>query len=307
MKRLSLENVSVNFGAVKALKSVSLNIDAGKPLLLVGPNGAGKSTLLKVLLGLVQPDDGGLSVDGEARKIDNSFRHMLGYLPEAVAFSENLSGVAVLRFFARARGIGSRRVEEALQRVGLATAARRAVRGYSRGMRQRLGLAVAIIAEPPLLVVDEPTGGLDQEGLSVLWSILADWSREGRMVVVSSHDLALLERHVKEICVLKSGSVLFGGGLDRLRRDASLPHLVRMNLAADSAAAKDIVALSDALDDWGHAEVQRGDDFLQISVSGDHLLELMDLRGKFPAALTGVRIAEPTLDMVYERLLEGNA
>ena len=127
------------------------------------------------------------------------------------------------------------------------------------------------------------------------------------MVVVSSHDLALLERHVKEICVLKSGSVLFGGGLDRLRRDASLPHLVRMNLAADSAAAKDIVALSDALDDWGHAEVQRGDDFLQISVSGDHLLELMDLRGKFPAALTGVRIAEPTLDMVYERLLEGNA
>lgn len=305
MKRLSLANVSVNFGSVQALKSVSLNIDAGKPLLLVGPNGAGKSTLLKVLLGLVQPDAGGLCIDGAEQRIDNSFRQTLGYLPEAVAFSDNLSGVAVLRFFARARGIGARRVEETLQRVGLARAARRAVRGYSRGMRQRLGLAVAIIAEPPFLVVDEPTGGLDQEGLSVLWSVLADWTREGRMVVVSSHDLALLERHVQEICVLKSGSVLFDGGLDQLRHNASLPHQVHLALASDASAAQEIDGLIDALGNWGKATMKRRDESLQISVAGEHLLELMDLRAKFPASLSGVRISEPTLDMVYEKLLEG--
>src|SRR5690606_20909685 len=133
--------------------------------------------------------------------VPNALRERLGYLPEAPALSENLTGRQVMRFFASARGVSSRRVEEVLERVGLAQAAGRSVGGYSRGMRQRLGLGVAILAEPDLLVLDEPTGGLDQQGLTLLWSVLAEWRERGRTVLVTTHDLALIERRADQLYV----------------------------------------------------------------------------------------------------------
>ena len=163
--------------------------------------------MMRVLLGLVRPQGGSVTADGRATRVDNRFKAALSYLPEAVAFHENLTGLDVVRFFARARGVSAKRAEQALERVGLAHARRRAVRGYSRGMRQRLGLAAAILPESPLLILDEPTGGLDQEGLSVLWSVLEEWRAAGRMVLLSAHDLALLERRVDRMCVVRSGRV----------------------------------------------------------------------------------------------------
>ena len=226
MRTFEARGVSVRFGKLQALDDVSLSIDAGKALMLVGPNGAGKSTFIKVLLGLVRPDFAVFESDAGRVAIDNAWKRHVGYLPEAVAFSENLSGRQLMRFFASARGVPRDRVDAVLERVGLARAARRAIRGYSRGMRQRLGLGVAILAEPDLLVLDEPTAGLDQEGLSVLWSVIAEWREADRMVIASTHDLALMERRIDEICVLKEGRVLAHGTAEDLRRSARLPHRI---------------------------------------------------------------------------------
>ena len=133
--------------------------------------------------------------------------------------------------------------------MGLADAGRRAIRGYSRGMRQRLGLGVAILSTPELLVLDEPTAGLDQEGLSVLWSVIAEWREAGRMVLASTHDLALMERRMDEISVLRAGRVLVQGSAEDLRRSAQIPH--RIWLETGQAPDAKVELLCAAMRKWG--------------------------------------------------------
>ena len=299
---LAARGVSVRVGGVLTLDDVSLSLHGGAVSLLAGPNGAGKTTLMKVLLGLVRPDSAYFDLDGAPVAIDRTWKRRIGYLPEAVAFSDNLSGLQLLRFFARARGIGRARIDEVLEEVGLAHVRRRAVRGYSRGMRQRLGLGVAILAEPELLVLDEPTVGLDQEGLTVLWRVLAQWRCAGRLVLVSTHDLALTERRVDDICILRAGRVLVQGTATDLRRKADLPHRVGLDLEGSEPAA--VQQLHDAVASWGRGVVRLTDEQLVVEVSRAAILELMELQSRFPRAVRGLSVEEPSLDMVYERLLE---
>jgi Cu-processing system ATP-binding protein len=269
--------------------------------MLAGPNGAGKTTLMKVLLGLVRADAGAFFVDGAPVSIDNTWKRRIGYLPEAVAFSDNLSGYQLLRFFARARGVRRARVDAVLEQVGLGHARRRAVRGYSRGMRQRLGLGLAILASPELLILDEPTAGLDQEGLSVLWRVLEEWRNAGRLVLVSTHDLALTERRVDDIHVLREGRVLVHGTAQHLRREAGLSHRVWLDVGDSNAEGR---RLHEAITGWGKGSVKLARGQLVVEVSAGELLELMRIQSGFPKAVRALRVEEPSLDMVYERLLE---
>jgi len=302
MKHLELEHVSVRFGRVQALDDVSVRLEAGQCLMLVGPNGSGKSTLIRSLLGLVRPDAGSLRVDGESRRVDNRFKSRVGYLPEAVAFAENLTGLQVLSFFAAARGVPKKRVDAVLDRVGLTAAARRAVRGYSRGMRQRLGLGIAILAEPSLLILDEPTGGLDQEGLSVLWSVLADWQASARMALVATHDLTLMERRIDRMCVLRAGKLLADDVPAEIRKLAALPVSVVFRTAPSG-----LDTLAESFRAWGRAEsIDRSDSTLRVEVAPEALLSALEL-GTKAEGVESVRVVEPGLDTVYERLLRGEA
>lgn len=301
MKSLGARGVSVKLGRVQALDDVHLDAKSGCATMLVGPNGAGKSTLIRVLLGLVQPDHAAFEVDGDRVSVDQEWKRRLGYLPEAVAFSENLQGRQVLRFFADARGTPRSRVDEVLERVGLAHASRRLIRGYSRGMRQRLGLGVAILSQPELLILDEPTSGLDQQGLAVLWSIIEEWRERGRMVLASTHDLALMERRVDEVCVLQDGRVRAYGSADDLRRAAELPH--RIWLQVDDSESRRVDVLCTALQQWGVGSVERVENGLVVEVPSDAILELMRIQGGFPGVVQGLRVEEPTLDLVYDKLL----
>lgn len=301
MRRLQARGVSVRFGSLQALDDVSLSIDAGHALMLVGPNGAGKSTFIKVLLGLVRPDFAVFESDAGRVAIDNDWKRRVGYLPEAVAFSENLSGRQLLRFFASARGVPRSQVDDVLERVGLANAGRRAIRGYSRGMRQRLGLGVAILATPDLLVLDEPTVGLDQEGLSVLWSVIAEWREAGRMVIASTHDLAMMERRMDEICVLRQGRVLAYGSAEDLRRSAQLPH--RIWFETGQAPDPKVELLCEAMRKWGKGRIERVGDRILAEVAADETLEIVEIQSGFPGVVRGIRVEEPTLDVVYDKLL----
>jgi Cu-processing system ATP-binding protein len=302
MKRVCARGLSVSFSGLDALDDVSLSLDAGKVTMLVGPNGAGKSTLIKVLLGLVRPDQGRIEVDDRKTPIHNAWKERIGYLPESVAFSENLTGRQVLRFFALARGISRTRVDAVLEQVGLAEASGRRVRGYSRGMRQRLGLAVAILSTPDLLILDEPTSGLDQEGLAVLWQVLREWREAGRLVLVSSHDLALMERRIDELCVLRSGRVVAQGSKDDLRHAARIPHRVWFDVEGTEEDRIDV--LCGAMEKWGRGRVERIDGHLCVEVPPESILDLMEIQSGFAGAVRGLRVEEPTLDLVYEKLVE---
>ena len=305
MKAVRVCDLDVDLGSVKALRGVDIGFEAGRALMLVGPNGAGKSTLMKVLLGLVRPDRGRIEVDGKLTSVDNAWKRHIGYLPEAVAFSENLSGRQLLGFFAHARGVDRAHIEATLERVGLTNAARRSIRGYSRGMRQRLGLAVSILSTPDLLILDEPTSGLDQEGLTVLWSVLDEWRDAGRMVLISSHDLALMERRIDDICVLRAGTVVAQGTADELRDLTQLPHRVSLELVKqmDEATRSSAEGLQDAIVEMAQGDVQRLDDRLVCEVPQAAILELISMQARFPGVVTGVRVEEPTLDVVYDALL----
>ncbi|MFP4598555.1 MAG: ABC transporter ATP-binding protein [Persicimonas sp.] len=300
MKTIAVKDVAVRFGEVEALAGVSLEFAAGEVHLLAGPNGAGKSTLLHTLLGLVRPDRGGLWVDGQSRSVDNAFKEQLAYLPEAVSFADNLTGRQILRFFARARGCDRERVDVVLERVGLLDAGDRAIRGYSRGMRQRLGLAVALLPEADLLILDEPTGGLDQQGLHVLWEVLGSCREEGRTVLISSHDLTLLESRVDQICLLQDGRLVAHDSPERLRRQAALPVHVVFDLD-DSPEAK--VLGKAAQSAFGEASCSLDERRLTIDIAADQLLEVLDLRESHSGAVERVRVKEPGLDTVYEHLL----
>ncbi len=297
IRSVGVEAVNVTFGKVAALRDVSLEVRGGEALMLVGPNGAGKSTLVQVLLGIVRPDSGRVIVDGAPVRVDRRLKSSIGYLPEAIAFSENLSGRQVLRFFAHARGVRSKRVDEVLERVGLAHAAKRAVRGYSRGMRQRLGIAIAILAEPPLLVLDEPTGGLDQEGLGVLFGVLSEWREKGRFALVATHDLTLLERRVDRVCVLKSGRRVALDTPTALRKTVGLPVRVTFETRGEAGA------LEEAIEALGGRSVTREPNRLVIEVEPDRLMDLLDAHASHRASIVGLRVEEPGMDEIYEQLL----
>ncbi|MFU8803049.1 MAG: ABC transporter ATP-binding protein [Bradymonadaceae bacterium] len=302
MKSITLSNVSVRFGQVQALDDVSVQVRAGEVVMLAGPNGAGKSTLIQVLLGLVRQNAGKLSVDGQTRTVDNVFKSKLGYLPEAVAFSDNLTGRQVLRFFASARGVSYRRVDAILEQVGLTAAARRPIQGYSRGMRQRLGLGLSILSEPELLILDEPTGGLDQQGLNLLWEILEEWKNAGRMVLLSSHDLALLERRIDRVCLLCEGRVRAMNTPTALREAVALPVRVTFKLSDDSDAVRALkdhfAGLLDA------APIFENDSSITLQVAPARLLEVLELPARHRAAISAVRVEEPGLDTIYDYLLK---
>jgi Cu-processing system ATP-binding protein len=299
-----LEGIAVRFGEVQALRGVDVALPAGRVTVLVGPNGAGKSTLLSVLLGLVTPDAGTVRADGRALVwgrfgLDPAYRARLAYLPEAVAFSEVLTGTQVLSFFARARGVPQARVRPTLERVGLLAAADRVVAGYSRGMRQRLGLGISLIGEPELLVLDEPTSGLDQQGIGLLWEVLAEWRAAGKSVVLTTHDLALIERRADHLLVFAQGRVLAEGTPDQLRRSVHLPIRLRLTVASEHVD----LAFS-RLKTLGHA-VRFEDGAVIADLDPDRLRQAIRVVDDLDVLRT--RVEEPGLDEIYEALIVGSA
>src|SRR5574337_210854 len=192
---IELDAVTKDFGGVRAVDAVTLAVERGEIFGLIGPNGAGKSTLFKLMLGLLAPSAGAIRIDGE-RVGGAGFRDVrrrVGYLPENVVLWDNLSGLETLRFFAALKRADARDCSAALERVGLADAAHRRVRGYSKGMRQRLGFAQALLGEPALLFLDEPTSGLDPQSRRDFYAALRSLREGGVTVVLTSHVLAEMQ------------------------------------------------------------------------------------------------------------------
>ncbi|MFJ4290026.1 ATP-binding cassette domain-containing protein [Cupriavidus sp. NPDC089707] len=222
---ISLTGVSRHFGSLRAVDDVSLSVRQGELLGLIGHNGAGKSTLFRVMLGLLPPTHGTLRVAGAevGSRAFRATRRGIGYLPEHLVLYDNLSGLETLRFFARLKGVKADACAPMLDQVGLSAAAARPVREYSKGMRQRLGFAQALLGAPRVLFLDEPTNGLDPAAIRDFYRMLNTLRERGVTIVITSHILAELQQRIDRFAILAAGRLQATGSLEALRAQAGLP------------------------------------------------------------------------------------
>jgi Cu-processing system ATP-binding protein len=254
--RITANDVRKEYGSVTALDGLSIEIPDGSTFGVLGTNGAGKTTLFKLLVGLDRPDGGRLAV-GEQSVADagTEIRERVGYLPERVGFPGALTGREVLSFHSRMRGLPrDGRIDDAIETVGLSpSAADRAVSGYSNGMRRRLGLAAAILPEPQVLVLDEPTAGLDPRGVAEFHGIIDRVRTEtGATVVLSSHVLSEIERLCDRVAILDGGRVVTAGPVSELVDTDDVTVRIRPEREAS------LESLTDAAEPFGTVSTANG-------------------------------------------------
>ena len=231
--------------SIAALRDLDLQVKPGEVYGLLGPNGSGKSTTLKIVLGLVSPTRGQTEVFGRNSRLVES-REAVGFLPENPYLCKFLTGTETLRFFGQLCGLSGaslkKRVDEMLELVGLTDARDRRLRGYSKGMLQRIGLAQALINEPRLVVLDEPTAGVDPAGSRQIRDLIVDLRRRGTTVLLSSHLLAQVQEVCDRVGILADGVLVREGRLEELLAIENQTELVLEN--ASDKLVNEIEALA---------------------------------------------------------------
>lgn len=293
---IDVAGVSRSFGEVRALADVSLCVGEGELLGLIGHNGAGKSTLIKLMLGLIAADAGEVRIAGAPVR-GRGFRDVrrrIAYLPESVVFYDNLSGLETLEFFADLKGVARAACPALLDEVGLGAAAARNVRGYSKGMRQRLGFAQALLGKPEILFLDEPTGGLDPEGIREFYAILARLKSRGVTAVLSSHNLAQIEERVDRLALLQRGRLKAAGSVAELRAGLNLPLAIILKLRAGGAGA-----MREALGSLEGCALRVEDGLAEVRCPHERKMAVLEIIAAHAGAVTDIDIREPSLEDVF--------
>ncbi|MFV0301982.1 MAG: ABC transporter ATP-binding protein [Paracoccus sp. (in: a-proteobacteria)] len=285
---LTISHLTRRFQGVTALGDVSLAVAPGQRVALLGHNGAGKSTLMKIVLGLIAPDAGQVAVCGAAPG-SAAARRAVAYLPENVAFHPALTGQEQMRHYLALRGESPAQALPLLERVGLAEAARRRIGTYSKGMRQRVGLAQALIGRPRLLVLDEPTSGLDPVSRRDFYALLDGLAAEGAAILLSSHALTEVEARTDRIVILSAGRLVAEGALAELRRRAALP--VQMQITPVNGYAPEIAAaLPGAIELGGR---------LTLACPQAQKLEVLARIGGLGGKVADLDVIPPSLEDIY--------
>ena len=261
MTSLEVQGLTKRFGEVVAVDNLSFEVARGSVTGFLGPNGSGKTTTLRMLLGLVAPTAGSATINGSSyRQLVDPFGRV-GAVLESTNFHPGRRARDHLRVLCVAAGLPVSRVDEVLTEVGLADAGARRVKGFSLGMRQRLGLAAALLGEPEVLILDEPANGLDPEGVHWLRRFLRAYADGGRTVLVSSHLLAEVAQTVDDVVIIAAGRLITQSSLADLANRATPGVWVRTPQAAalrEALAARDVVA-----------EVKGGDTVVALATTTD--------------------------------------
>lgn len=300
MTLVELSHVTRRYGAVTAVEDVSLSLNPGEVVALVGHNGAGKTTLIKLILGLIAPSSGSVSVLGAdpTSGAGAASRHRLGFLPENVAFHGAMTGRELMNFYARLKGEPRGRNLELLERVGLGKAADRRVSTYSKGMRQRLGLAQALIGARELMLFDEPTSGLDPASRADVYQTIASLQAEGATILVSTHALHEIEARADRVAVMHKGRLIACGSLAEIRR-AAAPEAILFLKVRPCSTAQILKRLPD------HVRcVTRSEDMLALAVPPEAKLAVLRQVAEMSDLVHDIEMKSPGLEDVYRRLVE---
>lgn len=293
--RIAVQNLSKQFGAVNAVQNLSFTVEPGSVTGFLGPNGAGKTTTLRMLLGLVTPTNGTATINGRPHDQLGNPARVVGSVLENEGFHPGRTARNHLRVYSAAIGMPDQRVGEVLGLVGLSSAADRKAGGFSLGMRQRLALATALLGDPQVLVLDEPTNGLDPEGILWLRNFLRAYAREGRTVLVSSHLLNEVEQTIDQVIIISQGMTRYNGSLDQLRKSNQSRVLVQ------SADANGLVT---ALQEAGITQVSPMPDG-RVAVSGSTVQQIGDISAKASIAVYGMQEETADLERMFFQLTQG--
>lgn len=292
--------VARHFGTIRAVDGVDLDIRSGELFGLIGHNGAGKSTLFKMMLGLLPLSSGEIRIEGKSVSSSNfrNIRRKIGYLPENLALYDNLTGLETLHFFARLKSVNVQQCAAQLERVGLAHAANRRVREYSKGMRQRLGFAQALLGEPRLLFLDEPTNGLDPEAIREFFAILRDLQVQGVTMILTSHILADIQERVDRLAIMKNGKIQNCGSVQALRETVNLPLLLEIGgmVTADQVAQM--------LDGLPVVSIEARNDRLWVKLPREAKMQALTRLISLNDGMQDLHVREPSLEDVFFGLAE---
>jgi len=293
---LKLQNISKHYDQIRAVDSVSLEINEGEMLGLVGPNGSGKSTLLKIMLGILRPSSGKVLINGEelSEKGWKKFKGSIGYMPERVSFYDNLTGRETLQLFARIKG-GRLGLENGLiQKILPEDVLKRKVGGYSKGMRQRLNLAQALLSQPDFLVLDEPTSGLDPVGTKEFYEFLEEERERKKLtVILSSHILAEIEDKTDRVAVLKNGTLKAIGPLEDLYAGLKIPLRISIKIKNKDEVLEGLLKKEGAID-LGYKN-----GYLHAGVPREVKLQIISAIMEEKARFVDFSIREPSLEEVF--------
>ena len=281
---------------VQALKDLSLEVRSGEIFGYLGPNGSGKTTTIKLLLGLIFPTSGTIRILGSEDIGSPRIRQRIGFLPEGAYYPDYLKGQEILQFYGKLYGLSGAdlrgRIDGVMEIVGMQHARKRLLRGYSKGMRQRIGLAQALMNDPDLLILDEPTTGLDPLARTEIRDILANLRDEGKTLLISSHELMELELISNRVAILYQGEVQTMGTLDELLTDRDTTIEVE-NVSPE--AIEKLEGLGIRIDRAPGGKVQ-----LQISPNGS-LYDAFDLCKQEKVTITSVAPRRETLEELFVR------
>jgi ABC-2 type transport system ATP-binding protein len=255
--RIVVDRLTKSFGSLTAVDDLSFTVDPGRITGFLGPNGAGKTTTLRMLLGLVRQTSGTATISGRRYADIHQPQRVVGSALEATGFHPGRSGRNHLMVLADTAGVDGHRVDEMLELVGIPAAARRRAGGYSMGMRQRLGLAAAMLGDPQVLLLDEPANGLDPEGIRWLRGFLRHLSSEGKTILVSSHMLQEVEQTVDDVVIIANGRLVKQGSTADLHGEQTA--LVRSADQTGLASALARAGLDATPADGGALHVATGD------------------------------------------------
>jgi ABC-type multidrug transport system ATPase subunit len=283
--------LSKRYGDTVAVDGLELRVRRGEVYGFLGPNGAGKTTTLRMLLGLVRPTSGTATIFGVPPGAPEGLAR-IGAMVETPAFYPYLSGRDNLRVIARHAGVGDDRVEAVLDQVGLSDRARNRSAAYSLGMKQRLGIAAALLKDPELLILDEPTNGLDPAGMAEMREFIRSLGADGRTVVLSSHLMVEVEQVSDRVGVIRDGRLVAEGTVDELRGRAAL----RVRAEPSSEAARLIAALPEV------TSVTGVDGLLEVTVDNSRAAEVNRVLVEAGIAVSELYVQKASLEDVFLEL-----
>jgi len=321
---IELKQLTKKYGEFTAVDRLDLTIRQGEIFGLLGPNGAGKTTTILMMLGLTEPTSGSATVCGlDSTRQPMLVKRRVGYMPDDIGFYDDRSGLDNLVYTARLNGVPEKEARERamllLEKVGLADAARKKTSAYSRGMRQRLGLADVLIKRPDVIILDEPTLGIDPEGVRELLVLIREMSRtEGLTVLLSSHHLHQVQQICDRVGLFVKGRLIAAGDLDTLSRelDGGPTHLVEIDVGGwDSALEETLLSLegvlavnrceTDALSGSGAGDASSDLATIRVASGVDVTASLASAVVSSGASLLGLRPTRYGLDDIYHRYFEG--